>query len=87
MKYQIASDEQQAKLEACNTPEDILALAREEGYELTDEQLASVAGGGFWGDDVPVITCPACGKEFENPSHATTMSCPHCGAYLVPSYG
>ena len=30
----------------CSTPEELLALAQREGYELSDEQLAGVAGGG-----------------------------------------
>ena len=29
------------------TPEEILALAREEGYELSDEELSAVSGGGM----------------------------------------
>ena len=29
----------------CSSPEEILALAKEEGYELTDEDLAAVNGG------------------------------------------
>ena len=33
------------KVKACKTPEEMLALAKEEGYELTDEQLESVSGG------------------------------------------
>ena len=37
--------EQQEKARACKTPEDILALAKEEGIELTDEQLEAVSGG------------------------------------------
>lgn len=36
-----------AKLHGCETPEEILALAQEEGYELSDEQLEGVSGG--WG--------------------------------------
>ena len=35
---------------ACKTPEDVLALAKEEGYELSDEELRSVSGGGAWSD-------------------------------------
>ena len=36
-----------AKLKGCETPEDILALAREEGYELSESELEGVSGG--WG--------------------------------------
>lgn len=45
MEYQDLSAEQQAKLDACKTPEDILALAKEEGVELTPEQLELLSGG------------------------------------------
>ena len=38
--------EQIEKVSTCKTPEDILALAKEEGYELTDEELSQVVGGG-----------------------------------------
>ena len=37
--------EQLERAKACKTPEEVLALAREEGYELTDEDLESVSGG------------------------------------------
>ena len=37
-----------AKLKGCETPEEVLALAREEGYELSDSELEGVSGG--WGD-------------------------------------
>ena len=46
--------EQKKKVEAAQTPEELLALAKESGYELTQEQLNAVAGGGcerfkqFW---------------------------------------
>ena len=42
------SNEAKARLKGCETPEEMLALAQEEGYELTDEQLEGVSGG--WGD-------------------------------------
>ena len=37
-----------AKLKGCETAEEILALAREEGYELSDSELEGVSGG--WGN-------------------------------------
>jgi hypothetical protein len=46
--YDSLSEGVKAKLNGCETSEEILALAREEGYELTDEQLEGVSGG--WGD-------------------------------------
>ncbi len=44
------SEEQIAKVEACHSSSELLALAQEEGIELTDEQLAAVSGG-FCEDD------------------------------------
>lgn len=37
--------EQLEKAQACKTPEDVLALAKAEGYELTDEELELITGG------------------------------------------
>ena len=39
------SEELMRRAKECTSPEEILALAKEEGYELTDEQLTGVAGG------------------------------------------
>ena len=38
------------RAEACKTPEELLELAKEEGYELSDEDLEAVSGGdrGVW---------------------------------------
>ena len=41
----ILTDEQKKKVEATQTPEELLALAKETGYELSPEQLEAVAGG------------------------------------------
>ena len=40
------TEEQIAKINECNNAEEILALAKEEGVTLSDEQLAAVSGGG-----------------------------------------
>ena len=45
MDFEKLTDDQKAKARACTTPEEMLALAKEEGYELSDEQLEGVAGG------------------------------------------
>ena len=48
MKFEDLTPEQMEKAKACKTPEDILALAKEEGYELSDEELTAIAGGSEW---------------------------------------
>ena len=40
MNFEDLTDEQKAKARECKTPEDVLALAKEEGYELSEEELA-----------------------------------------------
>ena len=42
------SEEMRAKVGACESPKDLIALADEQGVELTDEQLQAVSGGGDW---------------------------------------
>ena len=39
------TEEQIAKIKACKNHDEILALIKNEGVELTDEQLAAVTGG------------------------------------------
>ena len=39
------TEEQIAKVRACKNSEELLALAKAEGVELTDEQLAAISGG------------------------------------------
>ena len=45
------SPELQGKLCQCQTPEEVLALAREEGYVLSDDELEAVSGGWSICDD------------------------------------
>lgn len=42
------SEEMRAKVAACETPQDLIALADAQGVELTDEQLQAVSGGVNW---------------------------------------
>ena len=42
------SPELRERARACKAPEEMLALAREEGFELSDEQLQDVSGGSDW---------------------------------------
>ena len=45
MDFEDLTSEQKEKVKACTSPEEMLELARKEGYELTDEQLEGIAGG------------------------------------------
>ena len=56
------TEEQIAKVKACKNQEEILALAAQEGVELSDEQLAAVSGGGCGGSDSS-DACPHCGSK------------------------
>lgn len=43
------SQELKGQVKACKTPEELLALAEEEGITLSDEELELIAGGkGKW---------------------------------------
>ncbi len=48
------TDEQKKKALAAKTPEDLLAVAKETGYELSRDQLDEISGG--W-------DCPFCGID------------------------
>ena len=52
------TEEQMAKLKECKNQEEILKLAKEEGIELTDDQLEAVSGGCSG-----VECCPKCGSK------------------------
>jgi hypothetical protein len=41
------TDEQKKKVESAQSPEEILALAKEAGYELSQGQLEAISGGGW----------------------------------------
>ena len=43
----LKNPELQEKLKACETPDELVALVKEEGMELTDEQIEAISGG--WG--------------------------------------
>ena len=58
------TEEQIAKVKACKTTEELLALAKAEGVELTDEQLNAVAGGGKdYCQSTPETDCWYCGSK------------------------
>jgi len=61
--------EQIAKVRACKSHEELLKLAKEEGVELTSEQLEAISGGGACsvvsnvGDFLNPFDCPECGSN------------------------
>ena len=55
----LKSTEFQEKLKSANSPEEILALAKEAGIKLSDDELEKVAGGAEW---LMGVKCPYCGK-------------------------
>lgn len=48
MDYKDISPELREKAKSCKTPEEMLALAKKEGYKLSEEELQAIAGGGSW---------------------------------------
>ena len=48
MKPENLSPDVQEKLKACKTPEELMELVKEEGIELTDEDLESLSGGNIF---------------------------------------
>ncbi len=48
MDFKDLSPELRNKVRECKTPEDILALAKEEGYELSEGELQAISGGIKW---------------------------------------
>ena len=73
------TEEQIAKVKACKSREELLKIAKEEGVELSDEQLNAVSGGACY-DNLIFVECPNCGwiisAEY-NSKH--TYTCDKCG--------
>lgn len=74
------------KAKACNSPEELLALAKREGYKLTDAEMEAISGGG-WGGGGKHLECPYCGENLGSDTSAQPPSCPNCGmqfTYITP---
>ena len=80
------TEEQIAKVKACKNQEEIIKTAKEEGVELTDEQLEVISGG-----SICAPACPNCGTK-EHVYKGTTEEtldkyvCTRCGA-IVGDFG
>ena len=75
------TEEQIAKVKQCKSHEELLALAKEEGVELTSEQMEAVRGGGCMSS----FKCPNCGSHdykklaIYQVSGCSTYHCNECG--------
>ena len=75
------TEEQNARVKACKTQDELLKLAKDEGVELTSEQIEAVSGGGC----LSSMKCPNCGsKDFRKlPNYqisgCSTYQCNQCG--------
>ena len=76
------SEEQRAKVAGAGTAEDMVRIAMEEGYELSDDELERISGGGIWLSDVE---CPYCGGPTRRTSYGIRY-CIECDA-SVPDVG
>ena len=56
------------------TPEEIIAFAKASSFELSEEELKSLVGGGFWPGD---NACPNCGSKAidKDPGGIHCMDC------------
>jgi len=71
--------EQVEKVKACKSQEELLKIAKEEGIELTDEQLEVVNGGFFC--SAAEVQCPNChaeGDDIEECAGGSKWECKKC---------
>lgn len=75
------TEEQIARINKCNSTEEILAIAKEEGIELTDEQLEAVSGGGCF--DNLQHPCPECGQKWNILKSGDHYVCGECRCWYL----
>ena len=66
MNLEDLTPEQKEQLIACKTSEEILKLAKEEGYELSDDELQAVAGGSWLGTPCSVWDPDECPNDMDD---------------------
>ena len=88
MKYAVTVHDKKVDIDSNASPDEILARAKEEGIELTDEQLEQVSGGAWFSDTTVMpsqlsIICDNCGgTEIELTDEVMAQGyadCPKCG--------
>lgn len=70
--------EQVEKVQACHNTDEILKVAKNEGVELTEEQLEAVTGGCGEQDGI-VVQCKYCGNFASKKVGEQYFHCNHCG--------
>ncbi|MBQ9004516.1 MAG: Nif11-like leader peptide family natural product precursor [Eggerthellaceae bacterium] len=55
MNFNDLTPEQKERVRNVKTPEDLLKLAKEEGYELSDAEIEDISGGKAWD-----LSCSVC---------------------------
>ena len=76
------SEEQIAKVKECKSQEELLKLAKEEGVELSNEQLEAVSGGACTSI---TRTCPWCGSYFAVQRSKEFYYCEFCSCLFTGS--
>ena len=51
MNYEDLTPEQMEKARACKTADELIALAKQEGMELSDDDLDAISGGAWYEGD------------------------------------
>ena len=74
MNFSDMSPEMQAQIQGM-TPEEILEMAKKEGYELTQDETNAVLSN-MWSRDI-TVQCPKCFRT--DLPLAKHMRCPKCG--------
>ena len=75
------TEEQKAKVRGCKNQEELLKLAKEEGIELTEEQLEAVSGGICTSS----TKCPNCGCtsfEWGESCNCRKYYCVRCHSFV-----
>lgn len=77
------TEEQINKVKICKNKDELLKLAKEEGIQLTDEQLEAVNGGGCTSEPPSDVKCPKCGSNKTEwvwfPFVGYELTCKKCG--------
>ena len=77
------TDEQIERAKACRSHDELLKMAKAEGVELTDEQLAAIDGGMCSSDHAVEIKCPKCHSKNIVKIGNGSYRCEACGTIIA----